>query len=210
MLVPSSSWLTSLLFIALATVRATSLTSIYPPADLKRRSLSTGTAVSLPSTVTPPYPTGSANGTAAPTPSAFYLVIADTGTPFDGEYLAVATLPDDNSITAAIPVSSEYRSVFSLSADGTLLEEGTGLVASYYSGYPGGFTWSNPALEGGDFTAATCDIVGGALTCTFGETGGFFVIPGEVIDYEPFPAQVGFGPTVPAGDYPSTILVVPT
>lgn len=159
MLVPSC-WLTSLLFIASATAHATSLTSIYPHADLKRRYLSTGTTVSLPSAATPPYPTGSANGTSvptgsiypsgvsstagtstavpAPTPSAFYLVIADTGTPLRRP-IPLLGLGSRRHLSdkALSPFQQRSGSVFSLSANGTLWLDGTGPVASYFTGYPG-------------------------------------------------------------------------
>lgn len=188
--------------------------------------VSTGTAVQLPSTATPPYPNGSANGTvistssiypsgvsstavSTPTPSAFYLLIADTGTPFDGEYLTVGAGLDVAANVATEPVTAASRQVFRLSANGTLWNDDSGLFASYPPSSPGDFTWGETSVDGSPLTPATCGIVDEALTCTFGETGSFFVDPEHFVYEEPVPTIVLFGSTVLVGLYPITVLVVP-
>ena len=234
-----SCWFSSLLFIASVTGHA------YPPAGLKPRYLANGTGISLPLTTPSPYPTGSANGTAIPTgsiyptrpilpsgvssntststaipnptPSPFYLVVADTGTPFDGDYLFIGMDNERSGLELLLfgpqePTSEPSptaASVFSLSADGILRQDSTGLIASYFDNY-GLFVFEYPdALESEGESAATCKIVGGALTCQNGADGVFSALYQAVVDeYHPEPS-VYLAPTVPAGYSPLTLLVVP-
>lgn len=154
-----SCWLSFLLFTISATAHA-----YYPPAGLKPRYLATGTGISLSSTLPPPYPTGTANGTSIPTGSTyptsspqtnsstssptatptptpspsefFYLVAADTGTGHDGYYVSIGA--DDPGLLvlylAAEPNQVASFSTFNINADGTLQNEFAGGIASIFPG----------------------------------------------------------------------------
>lgn len=233
-----SSWLTSLLLILLATGHATSLTSIHPRADLTRRYLSTGTGVLLPTTATPPYPTGSANnGTSVPTgstyttspilpsgtsPSAststpvppptigpFYLVVAVTGTPFDGDYLNLDFVPSDDGLNVLVFGSTELvpggDSVYYLFPDGTFQNDNTGWTASYVNS-SASFVFPNPGSpEYAGETTVTCEYdVGGVLTC---QKGVFYAFPQTVVDGELTVPFLQLGSTVPIGACQLTLLL---
>lgn len=229
--------LSSLLFTILATAHAASLTNIYPPADLKRRYLSTGTGVSLPSTATPPYPTGSANGTSVstgltyptspilpsgtsssaststpvppPTIGPFYLVVADTGTPFDGDYLNLGSEPSDNGLNVLVFGSTELvpggDSVYYLFPDGTFQNDNTGLTASYVNS-SASFVFPNPGSpEYAGEAAVTCEYdVGGVLTC---QKGVFYAFPQTVVDGELTVPFLQLGSMVPTGAFQLTLLL---
>ena len=236
-----SFWLSSLLCMVSATAHATSLTNIHPPADLKRRYLSTGTGVSLPSIATPPYPTGSANATAVPTGSTYptssllpssasssattptatavppptigpyYLVVAHTGTPFDGDYINLDFEPSDEGLNVLVFGSTELvpggDSVYYLFSDGTFQNDNTGWTASYVNS-SASFVFPNPGSP--DYngeTAVTCEYnVGGVLTC---QKGVFYAFPQTVVGGDPLPRTpfVQLGSTVPIGAYQLTLLL---
>ena len=238
-----SCWLSSLLFITLVTAHAVSPINNHPPADLKDRSLSTGTGVSLLRTITPPYPTGSANGTSVPTssvystssihpsgvsststggpgptPTSFYLIAADTGTYLDGDYLYIGI---DDSGDQLFHLLFEQRfpagpSSFSLSANGTLVQDQTGRIARYRkvqeneedAVYQDLLFFVDPdAPEDPDDRAVTCEIVHGALTCQSGANGVFYKPPQYVTEYELTLASVTLGQVVLPGSYQITLLV---
>lgn len=216
-----SCWLSSLLFVV------STAANVYPPAGLKPRYLATGTGISLPSTSSPPYPTGSSYLTSsilpsgvsstavpAPTPSTFYLVVADTGTPFDGHYIFVGTDTSRDGLYLGIIGSTEPdqygMSVFSLSANGTLEQDQSTLVAAYFDfDGSGSFIFQYPyAFEALQETAAACEIVGGALVCQNGEAGVFHATPQMFIAEELTTPSLGLSPTAPSGSYEVTLLVV--
>ncbi|CAF9943726.1 MAG: hypothetical protein ALECFALPRED_001113 [Alectoria fallacina] len=226
-------WFSSLLFIVSATAHA------YPPAGLKPRYLVTGTGISLPSTISPPYPSGTASGTSVttgstyptspaqtnsstttstptPTPTSsefFYLVAADTGTDSDGDYVSIGA--DDPGLLVlylgSVPNQVASFSTFSINADGTLQNEFAGGIASIF---PGGkyqtLMFTNEAnAEANGDIISFCQIVGGALTCQTGADTVFSICPSQVIDGTVVGGNVNVGPTTQPGCNPLTLLVVP-
>ncbi|CAD6593718.1 MAG: hypothetical protein ASARMPREDX12_007486 [Alectoria sarmentosa] len=228
-----SCWLSSLLFIVSATAHA------YPPAGLKPRYLVTGTGISLPSTISAPYPTGTVSGasvptgssyptspaqtssstttsTATPTPSSsefFYLVAADTGTASDGDYVSIGA--DDPGLLvlylASGPDQVASFSTFNINADGTLQNQFSGGIASIFpeDEYQTLMFTNEANAEANGDTISHCEIVGGALTCQTGADTVFSICPFQVIDGTVIGGNVNVGPTTQPGCNPLTLLVVP-
>ncbi|CAF9940109.1 hypothetical protein IMSHALPRED_001754 [Imshaugia aleurites] len=222
-----SCWLSSLLIIASATAHA------FPPAGLKPRYLATGTGISLPSTIPPPYPTSNATGisaptgsiyptssisTATPTPTAsgpFYLVVADTGTDLDGEYAYISADTSGADILvlylANAPDEVASFSTFNLNADGTLQNEFAGGIAAIFpGGTSGSLFFENEVYvdEAGD-VKSICEIVGGVLTCQTGADTVFFVCPFQDIFGTLVGGTINVGLSTQSGCTTLTLLAVP-
>ena len=226
-----SFWLSSLLFIASATAHA------YAPAGLRPRCLSI-TGTSVPFISTPPYPTGSANGTAIPTastyvptatsmtppvstPFLFYLVTAGTGTFLDGYYLyydccyggvqggTLAILRFTNNAD----VISRTSSTFSLNGNSTLKNTYGGVGRAFDDSTTLYWFFNNGDIYGVDQSAVVhesiCEIVGGELTCVTGVDTVFLVCGIDSANTVVGNLVVQLGTAVPAGCSPFTLLVVP-
>ena len=216
------------LVIVSAVAHATKPTRLYAPADIKRRYLSTGTGVSLPSTTIPPFPTSSiipsnissstSAFTAVPSGVAneFHLVVANTSTPFDGLFLQ---LNYDVNQEVGVLVFSEYlvfggTTFFFLSMDGTLQALNSGGGSAYYvhqdfNSSSDFFFQNSPDILGE--VSVTCELAGSTfdgdtLTCQNGARGVFFAFPETMIDGNPTTPFVHLGPTVPNGAYQLTLL----
>lgn len=201
---------------------------VYPPAGLKPRYLATGTGVSLPSTSSPPYPTGTANGTtiptysstspstAIPTPTSsefFYLVISDIGTSLDGDYLTIGSDFGGSGLYVLYPGdepdSDAKFSTFSINTDGTFQNEfvqGIAYIFSEGTDDPLVFAGEVSVDENGGIKSI-CAINGGVLTCQTGTDVVFFVCPFN------FTLEAGgtvdVGPITRPGCTPITLLAVP-
>lgn len=214
-------WLSSLPFIASAIAHA------YPPAGLRPRYLATGTGISLPSTSAPPYPTGTAvptgsltTSTATPTstPSSelFYLVVADTGTQYDGNFLSISSESSGTGLSVLYPraqapdeVSPFYT--FNTNADGTLQNEFAGEIANIFPGGTDGtlFFRDEAYVDAVGNIKTICEVVGGTLTCQTGADTVFFICPYRRIAGTLVDGTVNVGPTVQPGCTPITLLAVP-
>ena len=220
------AWLSSLPIIASANAQA------YPPVGLKPRYLATGTGVSLPSTSPPPYPTdtSTANGiatltgsivtstaTTTPIPPSdfFYLVVADTGTSYDGDYLSIGSDTSGASILVLYPGSEPSEvtsfSTFNINADGTLQNEFVGGIANIFTGSESGtlFFENEASVDESGNTKSICDDIGGTLNCQTGAATVFYICPPEVITGTLVGGTVDVGLTVEPGCTPVTLLVVP-
>lgn len=213
-------WLSSLPFIASAIAHA------YPPAGLRPRSLTTGTGISLPSTSAPPYPTGTAvptgsitTSTATPTstPSSefFYLVVADTGTQYDGDFLTISSQSSGTGLLvlyprAQAPDEVTLFSTFNINADGTLQNEFARGIANIFPGTDGTLFFRDEAyVDAAGNIKSICEVVGGTLTCQTGADTVFFICPFQRIAGTLVDGTVNVGPTVRPGCTPITLLVVP-
>lgn len=216
-------WLPSLLFILSTTASA----------DLKRRD-------SPPSTTTAPYPTANATyaittskdppsstlpsdpttstPTTTPTSSAFYLVVADTGTPWDGDYLYVAQDFAGDGLYVLLfgdQVPDPYGgSVFFLSdaTYGNLTHVQAGQIATYFDLY-GAILFQDPdpfVLSGNGETPVTCELADGAILCQNTAYDSFYAFPPTEVDGAITNPYVELGPDpIPAGSYGLTLLPVP-
>lgn len=220
------SWLSTLLFIAL------SAALVRLPGGLKPRYLATGTGISQPSATAPPYPTGTANGTAlstgpttatstaTPTPISpselFNLVVAAAGTPYDGQYLSVGSSTSRNGLLVLYPDDAPNQvarySTFNVNADGTLQNEFIGGIANIF---PGGDTYNTPFFRSEAYVEqagnikSICGVVGGTLECRTGADTVFFICPPQVISGTLTGGTVDVGPMTEPGCTPITLLVVP-
>ena len=199
----SSLWLASLLGLVSTTAHA------YNPAHLGPRYLSIGTAISLPATSAPPYPTGSANETVVPTgttystpststvapthtPSLFYLVAAGTGTFIDGYHLVRSCCVDTPGALILTdylifqPAGGSRDSEFSLYENGTIQVALTGVDNLGRSGnlghdYDLWYFFSEPTEVTYEHFDSFCKIVNGELKCVTGENTVFHTC----LEYEP-------------------------
>ena len=234
-----SRWLSSLLSIASVTAHALSPIRDHFAADLRDRSLSTGTGVSLPLTTTPPYPTGSPNGTSIPTgsvyptssilstgvsststavpeptPSEFFLKVADSGTYLDGDYVYIGI---DDSGDGLFKLLFEQEAAagpasFSLGANGTLVQVDTGRIARYrvdtVNVNYNGFFFADPVNpEDPDASAVVCDIAHGALICHSGANNIFYPAEQYVVNHEVTLASVALAQTLYPFQHSLTLLV---
>ena len=190
--------------------------SPYPTVSASSTSVRTGSTYSastiLPSSVSLDATTPTA--VPAPIPSTFYLVVANTGTSFDGEYILIAMDDSRSKLYLGLFGLKEPDpaggSVFNLSTKGTLRQGVSGLVAGYSDLY-GGFLFEYPdSLASLSESIATCVIDGGALDCQNQEAGVFYAFPQTVIAGGHTIPSVKLGPTVPTGGCQLTLLVVPT
>lgn len=227
MLIQYYNWLSSLSFIALAIGHA------YPAIGLKPRYLATGTGVSLPSTSAPPYPTGTANGTAistgstanataTPTPipptERFFLVVADSGTTLDGNYIQFSGNTQQTGLLVLYPRPKPddftYASslLFKFNEDGTLaIQEYTLIILSIIT-YPPLILAETGPYEidpGFPYAAVFCEDVDGNLACR-GESRTVFSICPDDFPYDGFTGgTVDLGPTVEPGCAEVTLRIVP-
>lgn len=213
-------WLTSLPSIASAIVHA------LPPAGLRPRYLATGTGISLASTSAPFVSTGTAistgsisTSTVTPTPipstEFFYLVVADTGTQYDGDYLSIGSDTVGNGLLVLYPGEGPDQvtsfSTFNINADGTLQNEFVGGIANIFPGGTTGtlfFRGETYVDESGN-TKTICEVLGRTLTCQTGADTVFFICPPEVISGTLVGGTVDVGQTVTQGCTAITLLVVP-
>lgn len=153
------------------------------------------------------------------TPSAFYLIVADTGTPFDGDYIYVSVDPHEDNLYLPQFGTNEPDptgvSVFSLSADCTLQQDSSGFNCELpqRDGCFGGLVSSStirPLSTPLGRWRRLCEIVDGALTRQNGAMGVFYAYPATVIAGELVIPIVGLGPMAPSGTYQLTSLVVST
>ena len=206
----------------------------YPPIGLKPRYLSTGTGISLPSTSAPPYPTGTgtANGTArstsstsnpaaTPTPipptELFYLVVADSGTALDGNYIQFTGATSQSGLLVLYPrppPDEPFPSLlFNLNEDGTLgIQEYICLIDSIIT-YPplilGEAVPSGTSDPFYPYVTVYCDVVSGNLACQADSRTVFSICPDD-FPYDQFTGgSVDLGPTVEPGCAEVTLRVVP-
>ena len=141
----------------------------------------------------------------APKPSTFYLVVANTGSPFDGSYIFVDMYGPRFPLFGLTDPGPVEDSLFSLNVDGTLFQVGSGLIACYYDSL-GGFMFETPnALASSSMIRAACLILSGRLACQNGMTGTFYAFSQTIMAAIP---SVKFGLMVPVGAYAVTLLVV--
>lgn len=231
MLIQYYNWLSSLSFIALAICHA------YPPIGLKPRYLATGTGVSLPSTSAPPYPTGTgtgtangtatstgsiANSTATPTPipptERFFLVVADSGTDLDGNYIQFSGNTAQSGLLVLYPrpppddFSYPSSLLFNINEDGTLgIQEYTCFILSIITYPPLILGEAGPYETQPDYPYATvyCEAVGGDLACQSDSRTIFSICPDD-FPYDGFTGgSVDLGPTVEPGCAEVTLRIVP-
>ncbi|MDI1492637.1 MAG: hypothetical protein OHK93_004419 [Ramalina farinacea] len=164
------------------------------------------------------YPTTTSAAASTPSPlptsDAFYLVVADTGTPFDGDYLY---LGDVNSLEVLLfgkePQLAD-GSVFHLSngSYGSLTYNPAGLVATYYDLY-GALIFDSPdptILENDGLTPATCELNGGILFCQNTDYSELYTFPSTVDDGETSIPYVLLGPPpLPSGAVGLRLLPIP-
>ncbi len=217
-------WLSSLLFIASATAH------VYPPAGLKPRYLATGTGISLPSTGTAPYPTGTANGTAiatgsvttstaTPTPISptelFSLVISAPGYVYDGDPLTIESDTSGASLLVLYPTTGtggpSSFTTFNINADGTLQNQFSGGIAAIFAADAGGTIFFDPEtlVDETDDIKVICEDVAGTLTCHTGPFTVFYECPFQVITGTLVGGTIDVGQTVPAGCTEITLRIVP-
>ncbi|KAM0795176.1 hypothetical protein BDR22DRAFT_872218 [Usnea florida] len=202
-----SYWLLSLLFVSSATAAP----------DKKK----TSTIIPLPSStsvtqvsITPTSSTSTSppTSTASPAPisSSFYLVVADTGTPFDGDYLYLGqAFPGDGlfvllfgSQTPNPDLSQTFR--LSNGSYGSLVDNDSGLIADYYDLY-GGILFGAYGEK-----AVTCELADGVILCQNTAYSGFYAYPSEVVGGQSTVPYVELGPVpVPEGSVQITLLPVP-
>ena len=224
-------WVLNLLLITPATAHAGRRMGVKP------RDLATGTG-SLPSSISPPYPTGTANGTtngtATPTgsiatstatstpvsPSEFFLlVVASTGTPYDGQYLVREGY---RAYTGAIVLYPEVyvpgdednaQARFSLLADGALYNQQAQGVAGIAPAVSSGSLnfYAEDAYEPdppfSQLQKSICEIVGGTVTCQTGPATVFYICP-----FQPeggIDGEVLVGPSAEPGCNAISLLAVP-
>ena len=220
------SWLLSLYFLSSAAAHA------GLPMGFRPRDLATGTANSSSS---PPYPTGTANGTATPTGSIaastatstpvlpsgfFYLVIASTGTPYDGQLLRRTGYKAYNGGVVLYPevyqpdyYATDIQSHFSLLASGALYNAGAQGVAGIGAFVTYGtlvfapeedYEYQPPFPPG---QKSICKIVSGAVTCQTGPATVFYICP--FISAEGSGGDVLVGPSAEPGCTVIDLLAVP-
>lgn len=196
-------WLSSLLLIV------STITSTY--AD----------TTAAPPSSTDPIPIFSiipAASTPAPLPasSAFYLIVADTGTPFDGDYLYVGEAFGGDGLFLLLFGKGPALgggSVFHLSngSYGSLTFDPSGYVATYYDLY-GGLLFQDPdpaLLEAYGETPATCEL-GDVILCQNTEYAVFYTFPSTVVDGGSTVPYMELGPVpIPTGAIPIRVLPVP-
>ena len=202
-----SYWLLSLLFVSSATAAAdkkktsstTSLPSSTSATHISNTPLSS-TSVNLPTS------------TASPTPisSSFYLVVADTGTPFDGDYLYLAQAFPGNGLFVLLfgaqTPNEDLSQIFSLSnaTYGSLVDNDSGLIADYYDLY-GGILFGAYGEK-----AITCELADGVILCQNTVYSSFYAYPSEVVDGQSTVPYVELGPLpVPEGSVELSLLPVP-
>ena len=233
-------WLTSLLFIASAdalvstsssyhststtkrSVTPTSSTHHSTTITTKKTTTSTSSTHHTSTSTTRRSSTPTKSSTLAPTstPSAFYLVAADTGsTAFDGSYFKsildpfpAITISGDSVIQFASKTSVGAAN-FTLLGDGTLqCNSPSGpLVACVSNGHPEtqSFMFEDPNdLDEWGFVTATCAITGGVLSCSWGPLVDFLYVPSDVENGKQVGEYALLG--LPGDQIPLTIKVVPT
>lgn len=210
-----SCWLLSLLFTVLATASA----------DAKKSST---TASSQPITSTIHLPTSSiksessilssthpTTSTAAPDPtsSAFYLVVKDTGTPFDGDYLYVGEAFSGDGLFVLLfgpqEPDPDLAQIFTLSnaTYGSLTEDASGSVATYYDLY-GGLLFETPDPSVPD--PASCELSDFVILCQNTAYSSFYTYPSTVVDGASTVPYVELGPLpLPSGSVQLTLLPIP-
>lgn len=209
-----SCWLPSLLFIVSATVSAQLTTTLLYP-------IANGT--SIPTSSIDPTSSilpAATTSTAAPLPtsSSFYLVVADTGTSLDGDYLSVGEAFSGDGIFVLLFGAKEpdpYEGdIFSLSnaTYGNLIYNPSGNIATYYDLY-GGIIFQDPdpavAESYGD-TPATCELADGDILCQNTEYSTFYTYPSTVVDGADTVPYVELGPLpIPSGAVRLNLLPVP-
>ena len=205
-----SCWLSGSLFVVLASASTT--IALYPIAN----------TTSVPTSSIDATPTSSIlpdASTAAPLPtsSAFYLVVADKGTPFDGDYLYVGQAFSGDGLYVLLfgkGLDLGGASVFHLSngSYGSLTSDPSGYVATYYDLY-GGLLFQDPdpaTLEAYGETPATCELADGVILCQNTDYSTFYTYPSTVVDGGSTVPYVELGPLpVPTGAIQLTLLPVP-
>lgn len=206
--------LSKLLFIISATVSAQlTTTPLYPIANgiFTPASSIDPTSSSLPAAATP---------TAAPLPtsSSFYLVVADTGTSLDGDYLYPGQAFDGDGIYVLLFGAKEPDSyggdIFSLSnaTYGNLVSNPSGNIATYYDLY-GGVIFQDPdpaVLQSYGDTPAPCELADGVILCQNTDYSVFYTYPSTVVDGADTVPYVELGPIpIPSGAVHLNLLPVP-
>lgn len=149
-----------------------------------------------------------------PTSSAFYLVVADTGTPFDGDYLFVGqAFAGDGLFVLRFGSQApdpDLSQIFSLgnATYGTLIDDASGEIATYYDLY-GGIIFDSPGALYGD-TPVTCELADGAILCQNTAYSSFYTYPSTVVNGASTVPYVELGPLpVPSGSVQLTLLPIP-
>ena len=205
-----SCWLLGSLSIVLASASTT--TPLYPIANTT--SVPTSSIDTTPTSSTLP---DASTAAPLPTSSAFYLVVADKGTPFDGDYLYVGEAFSGDGLFVLLfgtGLDPGGAAVFHLSngSYGSLTSDPAGYVATYYALY-GGLLFQDPdpaVLAAYGETPATCELADGVVLCQNTEYATFYTYPSTVVDGGSTVPYVELGPLpVPTGAIQLTLLPVP-
>ena len=165
------------------------------------------------------YPTTTSAAASTPSPlptsDAFYLVVADTGTPFDGDYLYLGGANSLNLLNFGGKEPQELDfSVFHLTTDGygSLTYNPSGVIATYYDLY-GALVFDGPdptILEDEGLTPAICETNDGILFCQNTDYSEFYTFPSTVVDGETTVPYVLLGPPpLPSGAVGLRLLPIP-
>ena len=166
-----------------------------------------------------PTATSAAAATPSPLPTsdAFYLVVADTGTPFDGDYLYFGEAFSGDGLFVLLFGKAPALgggSVFHLSngSYGALTSDPSGYVATYYDLY-GALLFQDPdpaVLEANGETPASCELSDGVILCQNTEYAGFYTFPSTDVDGGSTVPYLELGPApIPTGAVSIRLLPVP-
>ena len=164
------------------------------------------------------YPTTTSAAASTPSPlptsDAFNLVVADTGTPFDGDYLYLGSANSLLLLMFGKEPQLADNSVFHLSNDyyGSLTHNPSGVIATYYDLY-GALVFSGPdptILEDEGLTPVTCELNDGIIFCQNTAYSELYTFPSTVDDGETSIPYVLLGPPpLPSGAVGLRLLPVP-
>lgn len=153
-----------------------------------------------------------------PTSSSFYLVVGDTSTPWDGEFLHLGLDFSDDGITVLLfgPKTPDpyLGDIFGLSNGtyGSLTDNKSGLVATYF-GLESAIVFQDPdpfVLESYWMIPDTCELADGVVLCQNGAYSVFYAYPQTVVDGAVTVPYVELGPhPPPTGSFQLSLLPIP-
>ena len=182
-----------------------STTASVPPTTSATTSSTTPPASSVPTSADPTTSTASPD----PTSSSFYLVVADTGTPFDGDYLYLGQAFAGDGLFVLLfgsQIANPDLGTFSLSngSYGSLVDNDSRLIADYYDLY-GGILFGAYGEK-----PLTCELSDGVILCQTTVYSGFYTYPSSVVNGASTVPYVELGPLpAPSGSVQLTLLPVP-
>ena len=164
------------------------------------------------------YPTTTSAAASTPSPlptsSSFYLVVADTGTPFDGDYLYIGYAFAGDGLNVALfgkePQLAD-GSVFHLSngSYGSLINNPASTVATYYDLY-GGLLFETLVPGYPSETPVTCELADAVILCQNTDYSTFYTYPSTVEDGGTTTPYLELGPLpIPDGAIEIKLLPVP-